>query len=121
MLYEMLTGKMPFEGPNQLAVMNERLLNNPVPPRERDPEITPEMQEIIYRALERDPANRYPTAREFAHDLEHQDQVGVSDRAELHDWRVRKTGIGKKILMYIGLALIPIVIFSLLLWVARKA
>ncbi len=121
MLYEMLTGKMPFEGPNQFAIMNERLLNNPVPPREINPEITPELQEIIYRALERDPANRYPTAREFIHDLEHQDQVGVSDRAEMHDWKVRKTGIGKRILTYVGLALIPIVIFSLLLWVAKKA
>lgn len=121
MLYEMLTGKMPFEGPNQLAIMNERLLNNPIPPREHNPDITPEMQEIIYRAMERDPKNRYATAREFANDLEHQDQVGVADRAELHDWKVRKTGTGKKILMYIGLALIPVVIFSLLLWVARKA
>jgi serine/threonine-protein kinase len=121
MLYEMLTGKMPFEGDNPLAIMNERLLNNQKPPREVDPSITPELQEIIYRALERDPVNRYPTAREFVHDLEHQDEVGVADRAEMHDWKVRKTGIGKKILMYIGLALIPVVIFSLLLWVARKA
>ena len=121
MLYEMLTGKMPFEGPNQLAVMNERLLNNPIPPREIDPTITPEMQDIVYRALERDPKNRYPTAREFAHDLEHQDQVGVADREELHNWRIRKTGTAKKILKYVGLILIPFVIFTLLLWVARKA
>jgi hypothetical protein len=34
---------------------------------------------------------------------------------------VRKTGFGKKILMYVGLALIPVVIFTLLLWVSRKA
>ena len=121
MLYEMLTGKMPFEGANPFAIMNERLLNNPIPPREVDPTITPQLQEIIYRALEREPSNRYPTAREFIHDLEHQDEVGVTDREELHNWKVKKTGIGKKILTYIGLALIPIVIFSLLLWVARKA
>ena len=38
--------------------MNDRLLNNPIPPREIDPAITPQLQEIIYRALERDPANR---------------------------------------------------------------
>src|SRR5215469_5799072 len=75
MLYEMLTGKMPFEGPNPFATMNERLLNNPIPPREHDPSISPQLQEIIYRALEREPANRYPTAREFIHDLEHQDEV----------------------------------------------
>jgi serine/threonine protein kinase len=121
MLYEMLTGKMPFEGPSALAIMNERLLNNPIPPREADPSITPELQEIIYRALERDPANRYPTAREFIHDLEHQNEVGVADREEMHNWKVRKTGVGKRILTYVGLALIPIVVFSLLLWFARKS
>ena len=121
MLYEMLTGKMPFEGPNQLAIMNERLLNNPIPPREVDPSITPEMQETIYRAMERDPAKRYPTAREFIHDLEHQNEVGVADREELRDWKVRKTGTAKKILTYLGLILIPVVVFTLLLWVARKA
>jgi serine/threonine-protein kinase len=121
MFYEMLTGKMPFEGSNTLAIMNERLLNNPIPPREVDPSITPQLQEIIYRALEREPSNRYPTAREFIHDLEHQDEVGVADREELRNWKVRKTGIGKKILTYIGLLLIPIVIFGVLLWVARHA
>jgi serine/threonine-protein kinase len=101
--------------------MNDRLLNNPVPPRELEPSISPQLQEIIYRALERDPKNRYATAREFAKDLEHQDQVGVADRPELVDWKQRKSQWPKKILNYALLALIPIVVFSLLLWVARKA
>ena len=69
MLYEMLTGQVPFHGPNPFAIMNDRLLNNPIPPRELNPEITPQLQEIIYRAMERNPANRYASAREFAHDL----------------------------------------------------
>ena len=56
MLYEMLTGEVPFKGPNPFAIMNDRLLNNPVPPRELDPTISPQLQEIIYRAIERDPA-----------------------------------------------------------------
>ena len=59
MLYEMLTGETPFQGPSAMAVINDRLLNNPVPPRELEPLISPQLQEIIYRALERDPANRY--------------------------------------------------------------
>ena len=59
MLYEMLTGKVPFTGPNAFVIMNDRLLNNPVPPREIDPAISPQLQEIIYRALEREPKNRY--------------------------------------------------------------
>ncbi len=59
MLYEMLTGSVPFTGSNPFVVMNDRLLNNPVPPREIDPSISPQLQEIIYRALERDWKNRY--------------------------------------------------------------
>ena len=119
MLYEMLTGKAPFSGPNPFAIMNDRLLNNPVPPREINPEISPQLQEIIYRALERDPKNRYGTAREFAWDLQHQDQVGVSDRSELHNWKQRRTPWHRRALLYIALALIPILIFGLLLYVAK--
>jgi serine/threonine-protein kinase len=121
MLYEMLTGKTPFSGPNPFAVMNDRLLNHPVPPRELNPAIAPELQEVIYRAMERDPRNRYSTANEFAWDLEHLDQVGVADRVELTDWkRRRKEPWFKKILFYVAMALIPIVIFGLLLLVARR-
>jgi serine/threonine-protein kinase len=119
MLYEMLTGKVPFTGANPFVIMNDRLLNNPVPPREVDPAISPQLQEIIYRALERDPANRYPNAHEMIWDLQHQDQVGVADRAELRDWKIRREPWARKILFYVMLALIPVVIFGLLLWVAR--
>ena len=119
MLYEMLTGKVPFQGPNPFAIMNDRLLNNPIPPREVDPAISPQLQEIIYRALERDPAKRYQNAAEFAHDLQHQDEVGVADRPELRDWKERRSPLIRRILFYIMLALIPIVIFGVLLYVAK--
>jgi serine/threonine protein kinase len=118
-LYEMLTGKTPFSGPNPFAIMNDRLLNNPVPPREVNPEISPELQEVIYRALEREPSNRYSTANEFAWDLEHLDQVGVAERAEMKEWRKRKTPMARQVLFYAAMALIPIVIFGLLLLVAK--
>ena len=121
MLYEMLTGKVPFTGPNAFIIMNDRLLNNPIPPREIDPTISPQLQEIIYRALERDPKNRYATAREFAWDLEHQDQVGVADRPELRDWKRRRSPWPRRILFYLMLALIPVIIFALLLYVARQS
>ena len=78
MLYEMLTGQVPFTGSNPFAVMNDRLLNHPIPPRKLEPAISPELQEIIYRALERDQKNRYASAREMADDLAHPDQVGVA-------------------------------------------
>jgi eukaryotic-like serine/threonine-protein kinase len=121
MLYEMLTGKVPFTGPNAFVIMNDRLLNNPVPPREIDPGISPQLQEIIYRAIERDPAKRYPSAREFALDLEHPEKVGVADREELTNWRVRKQPRARQVLFYVGLAMIPIVIFAILLWVANHS
>ncbi len=115
MLYEMLTGKTPFRGPNPFAVMNDRLVNNPIPPRELDPEISPELQEVIYRALRRDPAGRYATAGAFARDLEHPDEVEVADRPELREWDWRKRPLVKSVLFYAVLALIPIAIFALLL------
>jgi serine/threonine protein kinase len=115
MLYEMLTGELPFRGDDPLAVMNDRLLNSPVPPREIDPSIPPQLQEIIYRALERDPKNRYASARDFAWDLDHMDQVGVADRAEWRDWRHRRSRSATGTLVYVGLALIP-VLSALLLY-----
>ncbi len=121
MLYEMLTGKTPFQGPNAFAIMNDRVLNNPVPPREVDPQISPQLQEIIYRSLERDPKRRYATAHEFAWDLEHQDEVGVADRLELRDWRQRRTPWHRRALFYLLLALIPVVIFALMFYLARHA
>jgi serine/threonine-protein kinase len=120
MLYEMLTGEVPFHGPNAFAIMNDRLLNNPIPPRELNPEISPQLQEIIYRALERKPENRYASVREFAHDLRNQSQVGVAERPELRDWRKRRSPWGRQILFYIFLALIPVVIFGLLLYIAMQ-
>jgi len=118
-LYEMLTGETPFSGPNPFAVMNDRVLNNPVPPREVNPEISPALQEVLYRALEREPANRYTTANEFAWDLEHLDQVEAAERPEMRDWKNRKTPFARQVLFYAAMALIPIVIFGLLLLVAK--
>jgi serine/threonine protein kinase len=120
MFYEMLTGKVPFTGPNPFVIMNERLLNNPIPPREVNPSVTPELQEIIYRAIERDPKRRYQSAHEFAVDLEHPEKVGVADRDELKNWRQKRSPVMRKVLFYIMLALIPVLVFGLMLFVARQ-
>jgi serine/threonine-protein kinase len=116
MLYEMLTGRMPFQGPG----IYDRLARHLVPPREIDPSISPQLQEVIYRALERDPQNRYASAHEFARDLEHLDQVGVVERPELRDWKRPRSSQPRKILLYVAMALIPIVIFGLMIYFARR-
>ncbi len=120
-LYEMLTGKLPFTGSSPIAAMNERLLNYPVPPSIVNPDISPELQEVIYRALERDPKNRYASAHEFLHDLEHRDQVGVDvERDELKHWQRRKSHLSRRILYYAGLALIPVAVLLLMMLLAHK-
>jgi serine/threonine-protein kinase len=119
-LYEMLSGKLPFSGPSPMAVMNERLLNYPVPPQVADPSISPELQEVLYRALERDPRNRYAKAHDFTWDLENLDKVGVEDREELHDWNKRKSLQLRKILYYAALALVPVAALLLMFLVAHR-
>ena len=118
-LYEMLTGRLPFTGSSPMEVINDRLLNHPMPPSVAEPSISPQLQEVIYRALERDPRNRYANAREFARDLQHLDQVGVADRPELQDWKKRKSHGLRKILYYSGLALIPVAILLIMMLVAH--
>jgi serine/threonine-protein kinase len=118
-LYEMLSGKLPFSGPSPMAVMNDRLLNYPTPPSVADPSISPQLQEVLYRALERDPRNRYAKARDFENDLLHLDQVGVEDRVELRDWQKRKSQLSRKILYYGALALIPVVVLLVMILLTR--
>lgn len=119
MLYEMLTGTVPFTGPNPFAVMNDRLLNYPPPPMSIEPAITPQLQEIIYRALERDPKNRYASAREFAHDLEHQNEVGIANREEAAAWKRKESPPAHRNLLIGTFIVIPLLILFLLLVVAH--
>jgi serine/threonine-protein kinase len=119
--YEMLTGRVPFVGPNPLAVMNERVLNNVKPPSELNSKISPELEEILYRALEREPRHRYATASEMMWDLEHQDQVGVEPRGARPGPATRKRPpINKKLVLYAALVLVPVLLFVLMLALARK-
>ena len=74
---------------------------------------------MLYRALERDPKNRYARAREFAHDLKHLDEVGVEDRPSCATGKSAKRICRAQILYYCALALIPVVILLLMVLVAR--
>ena len=99
--------------------MNDRLLNHPTTPRVADPSISPQLQEVLYRALERDPKNRYANAHEFARDLQHLDEVGVEDRVEIRDWEKRKSHMTRTVLYYGGLAMIPVVLVLIMYLLAH--
>jgi serine/threonine-protein kinase len=120
MLYEMLTGDPPYTGSNPLAVMNERLLHDPEPVRKRRREVSPELEEILKRALAREPRNRYQTASEMAWELEHPEMVGVEDtegRTVVGGFRLPAA---RKMALYGALVLAPILIFVLMVLLAKK-
>ena len=69
-LYELLTGSVPFTGPNPFAIMSKQL-NDPVPPvRSMRPDLSPAIEFIVKKALEKNPKGRYQSATEMAADLQ---------------------------------------------------
>lgn len=70
-LYEALTHVRPFARDNDLAVLNALLAGDYQPPRELRPDLPPELEMVVLRAMAYDPDERYATAAEFADDLEH--------------------------------------------------
>lgn len=79
-LYEMLTGRVPFEGSNPYMVMQAKLSGDPVAPRKVNPRISPQVEEIILQAMERDPKRRYPSIAALLEDLQEPDKVNVTNR-----------------------------------------
>ena len=81
MLYEMLTGNLPFEGENVYAVMRAKANDDPQPPSRYRPDFDPHLEEIILHAIARLPRERYSTAAEMQKDLGDPAQVMVTGRA----------------------------------------
>ncbi len=66
MTYEMLTGKLPFEGKNQQEMMIARLRSDPIPARTRRPDLPEGVDKVLLKGMARAPEDRYQTAPEFA-------------------------------------------------------
>jgi eukaryotic-like serine/threonine-protein kinase len=69
-LYEMLTGKVPFTGDSAIEIAMKHVNDLPAPPSALRPEIPVELDQIVLRALAKDPGERYQSAEEFIEDLE---------------------------------------------------
>ena len=119
-LFEMLTGELPFRGPNPIAAMSQRLVADPIAVRSIDPTISPQLEEVIQRALARDPAHRYQTARDFAHDLLHPDEIMVDERVALRSALRSQRPKMKWSWSLVAAAIIPFVLFGLLFFVAHQ-
>ncbi|MFD9790907.1 Stk1 family PASTA domain-containing Ser/Thr kinase [Streptomyces sp. NPDC059070] len=70
LLYELLTVRPPFVGDSPVAVAYQHVREEPQPPSNFDPEITPEMDAIVLKALVKDPDYRYQSADEMRADIE---------------------------------------------------
>jgi serine/threonine-protein kinase len=91
LLYEMLTGRIPFQNENPWAALNARVTGDPVAPRKINRDLSAQAEEIVLRALQRNPADRYPSAAAMQAELENVEHVrvtGLADRLqEPEPWR----------------------------------
>ncbi|MGH2681008.1 MAG: Stk1 family PASTA domain-containing Ser/Thr kinase [Actinomycetota bacterium] len=69
-LYEMLTGRPPFTGDSPMAIAYKHVNATPPAPSAANPDVPPELDAVVMRALSKNPANRYQSGQEFADDLE---------------------------------------------------
>ncbi|MBI5868836.1 MAG: tetratricopeptide repeat protein, partial [candidate division Zixibacteria bacterium] len=69
-LYEMITGQVPFPGENPAQVLNGIFAESPLPPTTQNSQCTPSLEGVVLRAMSKDVAKRHQSAREFAEDLQ---------------------------------------------------
>ena len=82
LMYFFATGQRPFGNPQRLSGLKKRIWRDPPPPRALKPEIPVWFQEIVLRCIEVNPARRYPTMAQVAFDLQHPEQVKLTERSK---------------------------------------
>ena len=116
MLYEITTGVPPYEGDNLYVVMNAWLTGDPETPRSRNPLLSPEIEEIILHALERNPSNRFPSVAAMKAELNDYSEVSLTERFKKLQppqlWKARLPLLPKLAVMVTA----QIALFFLLFW-----
>lgn len=69
-LYEALTGRVPFSGRSTAEILERVVRETPPPPRALEPSISPALEKVVLRSMDKDPARRYPSAMEFGDALD---------------------------------------------------
>lgn len=69
MLYEMLTGQVPFGGDNSVAIALKHLQEDITPPSELNPRVPRALSDVVVKAASKEPSQRYPSARQMKYDL----------------------------------------------------
>jgi serine/threonine protein kinase len=116
MLYEMLTGELPFHADNVYAAIRAKLEEDPRPPRELRPEIPPALEEVILRAMAREPHERYESALELREVLAHPQSVKITGLAARQNEKSRISPRLRKWLTLLG----GLAIYALLFLAIRQ-
>ena len=82
LFYEMLTGCVPFQDENPWAALNARVTGDPAAPRKINRELSAQAEEIVLRALQREPGERYPSAAAMKSELDSIATVRVTGLAD---------------------------------------
>ncbi len=112
LLYESLTGEVPFQGKNYLSILTQVTSATPKMPSELTPDIDRDLESIILKAMARDRDERYQTMHEFAADLEALDDPfakTTGSRITAARWRRRKERSAKRIYILGALGIVTIV------------
>lgn len=84
LLYQMLTGRLPFTGTSPLAICWKHIKEQPTPPSSLNPEISPAIQEVILQAMNKNPRHRFPVAGAMS--LAYANALsGIDQMPDLHD------------------------------------
>lgn len=123
MLYELLTGRTPFDADSTIETLLQVRTEEPTPPRRLRPEVPLDLEIICLKCLQKEPSRRYLSARELADDLERFQNgeailarpVGRSER--LYKW-IKRRPAGAALLALAAAA--PLVILTATLWMNQK-
>jgi serine/threonine protein kinase len=125
-LYELLTGVVPYQNENPWTALNDRVTGDPVAPRKLNPQLSPQAEEIVLHAMQRDPADRYPSAAALQAELDASAAVrvtGYCNRLQAPRWRIglRETPGIAGTLLGLGFITFQVIMFLLLShYFARK-
>jgi serine/threonine-protein kinase len=124
-LYEMLTGCLPFQHENPWVAMNHRVTGDPVAPRKLNPNISPEAEEIVLHAMRRESGDRYQSAAALKVELDAPETVpvtGYCHRLEPPRWKLgmRETPVIAGTLIGLGFILFQVLLFLLIMHLLAK-
>jgi serine/threonine protein kinase len=119
-LYEMLTGELPFPVGDPFETMTARVESDPIPPSHYCPDLSPALEEIILHAIERRPAQRYASASALAADLRDPERIRPTGRRERMRPRTVRQILVRRLVRYTTVGVVTVLALVLVVLLANK-